>query len=251
MVRWEDYSASAVDVRGLDREPVPQALFNTLEAPLSDGKMIASMEKDFMDWVYRAAQITVKVNETLKLYAGPQVSSAEFHAQCTDEAHKGRDDELKKITDSFTTKIKTLQEKLDRKEHELQADQAELTQRRLEEGGTILEVGASLFGFGRKRSLTTPFSKHRQATRAKADVQESMDTVTDFKKQIADLENEKAKTLDEANKRWEDIANQASDIPIVPQKKDILLDLFGVAWMPFYVLEAGGEKIELPGYSAR
>jgi Skp family chaperone for outer membrane proteins len=251
MVRWEDYSASVVDPRELDREPVPQALFNTLEAPLTDGKLIATMEKDFMDWVYRTAQVTVHANETLKLYAGPQVSSAEFHTQCADKTRKGCDDELKKITGSINTKIETLQEKLDRKERELQADQAELTQRRLEEGGTILEVGASLFGFGRKRSLTTPISKHRQASRAKADVQETMDTVNDLKKQITDLENEKAKTLDEANKRWEDIANQVNEIPVVPQKKDVLLDLFGVAWIPYYGVEAGGEKMEIPGYISK
>ena len=38
------------------------------------------------------------------------------------------------------------------------------------------------------------------------------------------------------------------EIEIAPLKKDVLIDMFGVAWMPFYVLETGSETIELPAY---
>jgi hypothetical protein len=36
------------------------------------------LEKDFSEWVFRNALVTVRVNPDLKLYAGPD-SPAEFH----------------------------------------------------------------------------------------------------------------------------------------------------------------------------
>ena len=41
-----------------------------------------------MDWAYRSAQVIVRANEALKLYAGPEVSSAEFRTQCADVARR-------------------------------------------------------------------------------------------------------------------------------------------------------------------
>jgi hypothetical protein len=39
-----------------------------------------------------------------------------------------------------------------------------------------------------------------------------------------------------------------SEIPIAALKKDVLLDLFGVAWMPFHIVRMGGDVVELPGF---
>jgi hypothetical protein len=39
-----------------------------------------------------------------------------------------------------------------------------------------------------------------------------------------------------------------TEIPVTPYKKDVLIDLFGVAWMPFHVVQVEGEILELPGF---
>jgi hypothetical protein len=81
-------------------------------------------------------------------------------------------------------------------------------------------------------------------------VEESKATIADLQKQIAQLQKDKQNALDEVSKRWSDLANQSREIKIVPQKKDILLDLFGIAWMPCYVVQMGGQTVELAGYAA-
>jgi hypothetical protein len=250
-VRWEDYPATPVDPGRLDRTPEGQALFATPEAPLTDSKIVSSMEKDFQDWVYRSAQVAVKANQELKLYAGPEVSSGDFRTRCAEEARKARDEEGKKAANAFDRKIQALQTKMDREERELAQDQAELSQRKMEELGTAAENILGLFG-GRKssRRLSSSLSKRRMTSQAKADVDESVDAISDYKKQIAELEKEKAQALEELNKRWGEIANQVSEVTVTPLKKDVLLELFGVAWMPVYHLEAGGENIVLPGYGS-
>jgi hypothetical protein len=250
-VRWEDYPATPVDQARLDRTPEGQALFTTPEAPLTDSKILSAMEKDFEEWVYRSAQVSVKANQDLKLYAGPEVSSADFRTRCAEEARKGRDAEGKKAANAFDRKIDSLQTKLDRETRELAQDQTELSQRKMEELGTAAENILGLFG-GRKssRRLSSSLSKRRMTSQAKADVDESVDAITDYKKQIAELEKEKAQALEELNQHWGELANQVSEIPVTPMKKDILVELFGVAWMPVYQVDASGEAFELPGYAA-
>ena len=52
------------------------------------------------------------------------------------------------------------------------------------------------------------------------------------------------------NDKWAEIATQISEIPIAAQKKDILLDFFGVAWMPYHLVKIDDQTFELPGFSA-
>ena len=248
LVRWEDYASQPINPQSLTRPPDPRARFATLEAPLSDVKAITAMQKDFVEWVYRAAQITVRANDALKQYAGPQVSAADFRKQCAEAARQGRDAELRKVTTSFATKLASLKDKLKREERELKQDEAELTQRKWEEGSTHLENVASLIGFGSKRRLTTSVTRRRLTSQAKADVEESEQAIEEFDKQLAALEADKAAALEEVNQRWGEIANQLTEIPITPFKKDILLDFFGVAWMPFHLVKIGNQVEELPGF---
>jgi hypothetical protein len=194
--------------------------------------------------------VSVRANEALKLYAGPEVSSAEFRTQCTDAARQGRDAELRKVTATFDARLRGLQEKQVREERELAGDQTELSQRKMEELGTHAENILGIFGGRRSRRLSSSLSKHRLTEQAKADVDESVQAIADFRKQIADLEAQREQALAEVNTAWGEIANQITEIPITPYKKDVLLDLFGVAWMPYHVIKMGDEVEELPGYGA-
>jgi hypothetical protein len=47
LVRWEDFPSSPLDPRTLEDQPAPGGRFAALDAPLSDAKPLASMNKDF------------------------------------------------------------------------------------------------------------------------------------------------------------------------------------------------------------
>lgn len=246
-VRWEDFPASPVDPRKLDREPAPESVFASLDPPLSDGKILRSLKTDFHDWVYRTVEVTVRANETLKVYAGPEVSQAEFRKLCAEAAREKRDTEVNKNEASFGKKIDRLTDRLAREERELREDKTELAQRKMEEMGTHAENVLSLFS-KRRRSITTSLSKRRMTEKAKADVEESIEAIEEFKKDIAELEKEIVEALEEVNHKWSEIGDDISEIPITPYKKDVLVDLFGVAWTPYHLVEVEGRQIELPGY---
>ena len=249
-IRWEDWLTDEIPANTLDRNPVPQARFDALDAPFNDARTLRRIKKDFQDWVYHNTEVTVRANETLKVYAGPAVSQSEFRRLCAEAAREKRDAEMDKLRDRYERKLDTIENRLRREERELKQDEAELSQRKLEEMGTHAENILGLFS-RRSRKLSTSLAKRRMTERAAADVEESRDAIEEYKQQISDLEKELRSALDEIQRKWAETADDLSETPVRPYKKDILLGLFGVAWMPYHIIEAGGNTLELPGFAAK
>jgi hypothetical protein len=249
LVRWDNYQTSSIDLHLLDKHPDPQASFTPIEAPLTDARIVSSMEKDYLDWAYRTTEAVVRSNEALKVYAGPDISHSEFRRLCDEAARQGRDAEIKKTEDSINKKIETIQGRLTREERELANDRARHSHRKMEEMGSHAETLFSLIG-GRKKSLSSSLTKRRMTDQAKAAVKESEESIADFKRQIEALEKEKAEAIRQVNDRWGGLASDAQEIKVTPFKKDVLVEVFGVTWMPFHLVKIGETVEELPGYQA-
>ena len=250
-IRWEEHPLSAGVLESIDTSPVPSARFSSIDAPLNDVKLMTALQKDFTDWAFRNSSVKARVNQALKVFAGPDVSQAEFMTACAEAARDARDAEIAKKTASLDRQLKTLEDKLVREERELREDEAELSNRKIEEAGTHLENLTGLFGGRRKASrLSSSLTKRRMTEQAKADVEESVDAIEQFKQQIAEAEKRREETLAEINDRWGRVVNEITEVTIAPKKTDIFVKLFGVAWMPYYVVKAGTDTIELPAFGA-
>ncbi len=247
-VRWENYPAQAVAPESLDDSPDPRARYAPLEAPLSDAKILSALQKDFLDWAYRSAQVTVRANEKLKVYAGPDVSQADFRTRCSEAARRAREDELQALEKSYATKLERLEQKINQEERELREDESELSQRKLEEVSTHAETLLGLFG-GRKRRLSSSLTKRRMTSKAKADVEESQEAIEEYQKQMDEIEQELAQAQEEVNHKWSEIVDDIAEIKVSPLKKDVLVEIFGVAWVPYHVVQVEEGVIELPGYA--
>ncbi len=247
VVRWEDHFYSNFPVRAVESSPAPQAHFFTLDAPMNNSKQMKGLENDFCDWLYRTLTVTARANAALKIYAGPDVSQADFMKACAESAREARDAEIEKQKTQFERKIKTIENRLMREERELREDESELANRKLEELGTHFE---NIFG-GRSRSrrrISTSLSKRRMTEQAKADVEESKDAIEEYESQIEDLKEEMEQTVQEISDRWGDVVSDVEEISVRPTKTNIFVELFGVAWMPHYLVESGGQTIELPAF---
>jgi hypothetical protein len=250
VIRWDDFEARLPDVKDMDPGPDPQARFAALEAPFSEAKILTALQKDFTDWVYRTSKVVIRANQALGVFATPDVSQADFMKACAEAARSGRETELNKATASLDKQIQTLKDKIAREERELSMDQTELGQRRAEEIGTAAESVIGLLGGRRSvgRKLSTSLTKRRMTEQAKADVEESVQAIDQYKKQLALLEQQRQQALDSAGGQWGDAVNKITEIPVNPKKTDIYVNLFGVAWLPYYQLAAQGGQIELPAY---
>jgi predicted transcriptional regulator len=247
VVRWDEYPAQPIDPKSLDSQPAPETTFATLEAPLSEGKTLKSLQKDFIDWAYRTSEVQVWANQDLKLFAGPELSEGEFRKLCSEEAREKRDAEIKKLKTKYKTKIERVQKKLSREKRELTEDEADFSQRKLEELGTHAENLLGLFG-GSRRRVSSSLTKRRMTSKAKADVEESKDAIEELENDLAELAEEIENLIDEIEDNWGEVAGDISQLPVSPLKKDIHVDLFGVAWMPFHNVEVDGKNEQLPGF---
>lgn len=210
---------------------------------------MTALQKDFADWVHRNSSVQARANETLKVYAGPDVSRAEFMRACADAASQKRDAEIAKTTAQIDRQLKTLEDKLAREERELREDEAELSHRKVEEAGTHLENLTGLFGGRRKASrLSSSLTKRRLTEQAKAEVEESVNAIAAYKKQIAELEKRREETVAEINEKWGSAVNDIVEVTVTPKKTDVFIALFGVAWTPYYLVQTDAEIITLPAF---
>ncbi|MGE5774577.1 MAG: hypothetical protein ACM33V_00060, partial [Chloroflexota bacterium] len=221
----------------------------SIDAPLNDVKLMTALQKDFGDWVYRNSSVKARVNQALKVFAGPDVSQAEFMKACAEAAREARDTEIAKKAGQLDRQLKTLEDKLSREERELREDEAELANRKVEEAGTHLENLTGLFGGRRKASrLSSSLTKRRMTEQAKADVEESLEAIDQFKAQIKDLEKRREELTAEINDRWGRLVNEIAEVTVSPKKTDVFVKLFGVAWMPHYIIKSDTETFELPAF---
>lgn len=241
-VRWEDYKIGAVNERKFDRMPERDGRFTTLEEPLSDGKTLRSLKSDFVDWVYRSAEVTLKHNEKLKIYGSPEMSDEEFEELCDKAAEEKMQVEAKKIETRFKKRMASIQKKIDREKRELDEDEADFKSRRQEE---IVKHAETLFGLftGRRRSMSGSISKRRMTSKAKADIKESEDAIKSFEQELEDIQQELEDALEELEQQWDDIVDDVTEIAVTPYKKDIDVTIFGVAWLPHHLFDNGDEVV--------
>ncbi|MDP1545627.1 MAG: DUF87 domain-containing protein [Anaerolineales bacterium] len=250
IVRWDEFPYAGPALDRIETAPAASARFAGMESPLNDSKLMKAIEKDFNDWLFRNSSVKARANTALKVFAGPDISPAEFMKACADAARDARDAEIAKKTAVIDRKLKSLEDKLIREERELRQDQEDLRNRNIETGLSGAEAVAGLLGIGRKKSLSTSVSKFRMAQNAKEEVRESEEAIQQFKKDISQLQRERDDLEREISDRWGHVVNDIDEVSINPRKTDIYVNLFGVAWKPFYVVAAGGETFELPAFGA-
>jgi hypothetical protein len=249
-VRWEDYPLKTEVLDRIETTPVPAARFSSIDVPLNDVKLMTALQKDFTDWVFRNSSVKARTNQALKVFAGPDVSPAEFMKACADAARDARDAEIAKKTAQLDRQLKSLEDKLAREERELTKDQVDYEHRKWEERGNLAELGAGLIGLGRKKSVSSHLSKRRLTDNAKEEVKESIDVIKELNQQITENQKRREEVIAEINDRWGRLVNEITEVTIAPKKTDVLVKVFGVAWMPYYVIKSGTDMFELPAFGA-
>lgn len=241
LVRWEDHAREPCGEDLLSNRPAPDARWEELPPQLADARLLNKLARSFKDEVYRSAFVRVWHNPHLDLYGGPELSKDEFLQRCRKEAEWKAREETEKRRKKYEHQIAGLKKKLQRKQRELAEDEAELSRRKMEEMGSYLDTVIGLFG-GRKRALTAALSKRRMTARSKEQVEESRAEIAELEQEIHDLLRELEDEVSEIEDRWDERAAEIETIEVTPYKKDIALEYFGVAWVPYYVLHSGGKS---------
>jgi hypothetical protein len=217
---------------------------------LAEPKKLAAWQKDLLNYLYRTADFTLHQNLMLKLFSRPGQSYEEFRVLCQRTANTKRDEELVKIRDRYDKKIDVLEAKLAAEERSLNKNEADLEARESESRWTTAENLLGLaFGRGPTRMFSTSEQKKRLAQKAKHEVNESRETIDELTQRIAALKAEAQPLFQAAAEKWAAAAQDIHELRITPKKSDILVELFGVGWLPYWQIEADGAPVEIPAFS--
>lgn len=247
LVRWQDYQTEPVNTANLEIQPLRNASFGDLVYPFDDEKNINDLSKDFVEWVYRSQTLKLFTNDKLKLTSAPGESQENFEKRCQ-EASSGLSFEgIEKIEEKYKKLKKSIEDKKMREELELERDKTVLNQRRGEEAIKGLENVAKLFG-SKKTNLSASMSKRRMTATAKANVKESEEMIANYEKQLAELDAKMKDEIEAFQSEGTESIGSIREVTITPFKKDVVVELFGLAWLPNYAFKSDDEWVMVQAY---
>lgn len=247
LIHWEELVGGEIDPKKLESRPLPKTQFHPVPGWLTDSKKIAAIKVDFLDWIYRSGSLKLKANTRLKVVSTPEMSAADFHMKCKQAVEDALRDEIDKASSAFDTKINALERKIQTQELDVKAAEKSVNQRRLE---TLATGGSAVFGMltGRRRSISSTLSKNRMASAAKDKLEGEEQTLEQYQEQLIELKKAREDVVQEVTDKWSGIADEVSEISITATKSDIYSTIFGVAWLPFYLVDDNGRKLEIPAF---
>jgi hypothetical protein len=83
---------------------------------------------------------------------------------------------------------------------------------------------------------------------AKGDVKESEEMIAIYEKQLAEMDGLVTQELEAAKTRLGESVGTIREVTIAPLKKNILTDLFGVVWLPYYAFKVKDEWVTVKAY---
>jgi hypothetical protein len=235
LVDWERAQSLTITPRQLQANPQADATFGELSNSINEAKEFLGLKKGLVDFLYRTSSLTLFYSPALKQYSTPKESQQEFILRLQQSAREERDSEVDKIHATYETRltrlnnqVQTAQDRLARKKADADAKQRE----------TMVSIGESVLGMfmGRRsmRAASSALSKHRQASDAKMDMEQVGESVESLQKDIQALQQELAAKTAEVQTRWDQTVSQVSKVNIPPRTTDIDVDLFALAWAPYW-----------------
>lgn len=244
---WDEFTRRPFNPEGLRPAPAPDSRFDRLPATLASARHLSAMQKDFLDWAYRNSVVYVRACEPLKVYAGPQVAEETFRRSVDAAARTAMQAEIDKVAAAFDARLEALARKIERQQLSVDRREDALGQRRSEQTAADLEFISGLLG-GRKRPVSNSVSKRRMTQQAKGQLDEARKLLKDMREEWKQLADEREAELARVQLEWQERAAQVTSIPVTPAKKDIFIELFGVAWMPYYLIDSPDGTLELAAF---
>ena len=231
-------------------QPPPQARFAPLPSAWSTPRSITALQKDFLDWAYRAGALQLWANEALKLYAPPWVTPEAFRAQVDEASRAAMQPDLDKVAAAFDDRLETLKRKIERQHGAVERREEEVDQRKREQTGADFEFITS-FLTRRKRSIGSSLTKRRLTSQAENELEDAHQTLEELQQEWDEVQRERQSALQDRIDDWNRRAGQITRVPVTPYRKDVFLKRLDILWLPYHLVKTRAEVIEAPAFILR
>jgi hypothetical protein len=241
-VDWDEAEELPLDLRDLASGPERVGtgqgpFFGVAPEQANSARELKSIGTDLADWLYYNSRLPIAVHAELDMAQDPGEATRAFKIRLRQAARERRDAEVDALEEKYAVRIDRLEDKLRTKEHELAADEADHQARKREE---LIGVGESALGMlmGRRstRSLSRAASKRRMTRKAKLEIAQTQDEVTDIQEDIAELEAELSEATEEITQRWDGVMDELTTEELKPRRTDVDVQLVALAWLPSWLI---------------
>ncbi len=233
----------------------PRPVFASVPEQANSQKKIAAYGTGLADWIYYNARRHIAFHKELDLYQLPGEDERDFMIRLQQASREKRDAEIDELEEKFKPRIEKLQERAQREQRELEKDEAVHASRKTQE---IVGIGETVLGLflGRKstRSVSSAVSNRRMTANARADVEESRETIQSILQEIDACNDDMKKLADQISLKWERLEDDISRVEIAPRRSDVTVNFLALAWLPFWRISysgpAGESTFSSPAYKS-
>ncbi len=235
---WDRAEATPTGIEELSRAPVDGAKYLPVPTAIFDARRLSSVERGYLDFVYRQSQVALWKSPTLKVTSQPGESERDFRIRLQQLAREKRDFEIDRLRQRYAPKVRSLQQRLQRAEERIGQEQSQYTQQKVQ---TAISVGATILGalMGRKTlsagTLGRATTATRQASkigRAKEDIDRAREDQAYAQQQLDELQRQIQEQADQLAQSFDPQTETLQQVVIRPTKADILVQTLGVLWVP-------------------
>ena len=251
---WEKSESLSVRAENLPVQPDARAAaFASLPDSITTAKKLAAFGEPLADWLYYHTKYQLSVHPGTGLFRHAQESERDFSIRLQQAVREQRDKEVDALEKKFAPQIERISEKIRKEERELARDEAEHQSRKTTE---LVGIGETVLGFflGRKstRSLGSALNRRRMTANAKADIDESEETIEALNTELGKVNAEMQALAGEITAKWEAPETQLQTEELAPRRSDVTVHFVAVGWLPFWKLTLSGAQGEtaltLPAY---
>jgi hypothetical protein len=243
-VNWDNARDAGFSISDLEKAPRDGAQFGNLPAVAGKARSYDNWSKEFVTWLYGSKKYELLKSPTYKQVSKPGESERDFRVRLGQNAREQRDDMVDKLKQKYQTKINALEEKVRISQ---QAVDREAQQQKQQQMQTVINVGATLLGAFMGKGLSTgtvgrastSMKSAGRIMKEKDDVDRAKDSVATHQQTLDELETEFKAEMDQLAARIDPASEELQKISIRPAKKDIVVKLVGLAWMPFWRSQDG------------
>ncbi|MEM6368543.1 MAG: helicase HerA-like domain-containing protein [Myxococcota bacterium] len=190
------------------------------------------LEKRGVDEVYRSESRGMFSNKALKLHGRAEESRDAFDERCRAEIDNRIAEEMVELKARFTKRADRLDDRLQSKTARLAELEGVAKSRQLEEAVNVGATVLSLFGIGRKKSLSTAVSRRRQSARASQRVNALEAEIERLEEDAQALEQELEEAIEALRRDEEEKLEETVVREVRLEKSDIQVLSFGILWLP-------------------
>ena len=147
-VDWTNSQQIEIDIKNLQKNPDSE---NFIELPPEASKPAnyESWKKDFIDWLYRNQKLNLFKVKNIKEISKVEESERDFKIRIDTLIREDRDNMTQKLRQKYASKMRSLQEKIQRTEGIVRLQQEQAQQQKIQ---TAFSLGSTLIGafMGRK-----------------------------------------------------------------------------------------------------